>query len=1158
MTKKLIALLIVGLLWLLPVAASGADAEQKNPAPSAPPSPTAVTIEELQSRRSAIESMAEIDAAAKTQSLKYIDQAIAYVEMANNAGRKEHELSEIVQTAPARLKILQDELKKPVAEDKNVALQARQMSKLELEQQLQQKEAAWTAAQSRLDDWNKRLTDEKAAINQTAEKIETLASRLTEVQTELEAISDADKSDISNYTRFQSLQSEEKYLTAEIQFNELRNRSHNLLVELFRTERHVAQKALDVKERILRSWQAEVQQHRQQEAAEASREAHEAVVEDSLLPRIAREQLDINLQLSNELEKVTREEADLASLYESHQSRLKVLQEQFETAQKRVSLAELTDTIGLALRTQRLNLPKAGEYVSDSDERQIRMGEINERMIALSPMLRELADPGALAEQMMASIDYLSYANRSLLELKIRELITGRIDIIEKLKSSYDRISKLLQDIEFTEQKLVTTAGDFGELLDRHLLWIRSSKPVRIGDIEKLKVSLGWFFQSNFWKQFFADMARSVRRDTATWAIGVLLGLLLILSRGWSKRKLDLIAEGIERQVEDSFLLTIKALGLTIMLACAWPFLIAFPAYQLTRLQQLHQFSTAIAGGMIYVAIPLVVLTLFYNICRKHGLAQTHFQWPESARRTLKANLAWFTPVFAFSSFFLGASAIISDHEYSDVLGKLAILIQGLTVSLYAARILSFKGGVVSVLIEKYPHGWWCRLRHLWYALTILMPLLIIFLAMMGYFYSALEIRILVRNTIGLILVLFIFECLVLRLLTLAHRRIAWEKAVLAQQQQKKAAADTDSGPTSASGEQGSLSLEEFSIGIKTIDVQTRTLLNLVIYIVAVVGVWAIWEPAFPALGIFQDIHLWSYTTVINGSTETVPVTLANIAISAMAIVITIIAVRNLPGLLEMILLNRLPLDPGARYAYSTVSRYVLTAVGILVVLNGLGIQWSKLQWLIAALSVGLGFGLQEIVANFISGLIVLFERPFRLGDTVTVGQVHGTVTRIRIRATTIMDWDRKELIVPNKEFITGQLINWTLTEELVRIKIPIGIAYGSDTDLAEQILLKAAKTNPLVVKSPEPQAVFLSFGDNALGFELRIHIKNINDWIPMLHDMNRTIDKEFRKAGITIAFPQRDVHLDATDPLEVRVVSKPSVSETVERSSMGRKESDR
>ena len=124
--------------------------------------------------------------------------------------------------------------------------------------------------------------------------------------------------------------------------------------------------------------------------------------------------------------------------------------------------------------------------------------------------------------------------------------------------------------------------------------------------------------------------------------------------------------------------------------------------------------------------------------------------------------------------------------------------------------------------------------------------------------------------------------------------------------------------------------------------------------------------------------------------------------------------------------------------------RYAITAIGIIVTFGAMGLRWSGIQWLVAALSVGLGFGLQEIVANFVCGLIILFERPFRVGDVVTIGDQTGTVTRIQIRATTVTDWDRRELIVPNKEFITGKLINWSLSDPITRVVVPVGVAYGS------------------------------------------------------------------------------------------------------------------
>jgi potassium efflux system protein len=672
-----------------------------------------------------------------------------------------------------------------------------------------------------------------------------------------------------------------------------------------------------------------------------------------------------------------------------------------------------------------------------------------------------------------------------------------------------------------------------------------------MGDIMKLQVSLGSFFKPASWVRFSEDMSRSFRQRTAVWIIGLLIGLLLIVSRRWARRKLKYIAECVEQQVEDSFLLTIKALGLTLLLAARLSFLLAFLAIQLMGLHSADPFSTGIAGGLIQAVPSLIFMVLFYNICRKNGLAQAHFQWPESARRTPQRNLRWLIPITAVCAFFLGAMETIPEFEFTDALAKLALMMNALAVSIFAAVILRFRGGITSVLIEKYPRSWLGRLRYVWYPLAILVPLFIIWLAAIGYYYSAIELADLVRKTIVLFLTLIVFNDLVRRMLVLARRRIAWKNAMLAQRQQKETMSETDSGTASAATEEDQSSLMESIIGMSAIDEQTRTLLKMVIFIFALAGVWTIWEPVFPAFGILQDVELWSYTRVVDGITQTVSISLASIAISVIVIFITIMAVRNLPGLLEMILLNRLPMDPGARYAYSTVCRYAITALGIVIALNTMGIRWSNLQWLIAALGVGLGFGLQEIVANFISGLIVLFERPFGIGDTVTVGEIHGTVTRIRIRATTIMDWDRKELIVPNKEFITGRLINWSLSDKVIRIKIPVGIAYGSDTELAEKILLKAAKANPLVLDSPEPDAVFLRFGDNTLNFELRVYINDIDNWIPMLHSMNQAIDKEFRKAGITIAFPQRDVHLDTTGPLEVRVVSEAaSGSKTAKRSS--------
>ena len=351
---------------------------------------------------------------------------------------------------------------------------------------------------------------------------------------------------------------------------------------------------------------------------------------------------------------------------------------------------------------------------------------------------------------------------------------------------------------------------------------------------------------------------------------------------------------------------------------------------------------------------------------------------------------------------------------------------------------------------------------------------------------------------------LIIFNDLAKRMLLLAKRRIAIKRAIANQEMQFK----SPSGKETTVGPDGIVlaSPMEPVVEIRKIDAQTQTFIETgFIHLSAGrhVGhlercVPGLRRPAgYPILEL-QYCGGWVLP-------KPFPSTLGSILLAIIVAVTTVIASRNLPGLLEVILLNRLPMDPGARYAYSSVCRYVIIAIGMVITFNSIGLQWAKLQWLLAALSVGLGFGLQEIVANFICGLIVLFERPCTVGDTITIGETSGTVSRIRIRATTIVDWDRKELIVPNKEFVVGRLVNWSLTDKYIRIRVPVGIAYGSDTKLAEKLLMEAARKNKLVVSDPEPSTFFKGFGDNTLDFELRVYIDDINNWIPMLNELNMT-----------------------------------------------------
>jgi potassium-dependent mechanosensitive channel len=273
-------------------------------------------------------------------------------------------------------------------------------------------------------------------------------------------------------------------------------------------------------------------------------------------------------------------------------------------------------------------------------------------------------------------------------------------------------------------------------------------------------------------------------------------------------------------------------------------------------------------------------------------------------------------------------------------------------------------------------------------------------------------------------------------------------------------------------------------------------------------------------------------------------ITLADLAMAIVTLAMVWVANRNVPGFLEIVVLSHLPLKSGERYAITTVCRYVIIAVGVTVTCGFLGLSWGKVQWLLAAMTVGLGFGLQEIFANFISGLILLFERPIRVGDTVTIGEISGTISRIHIRATTVTTWDRKELIIPNKEFVTGQVVNWTLSDSVVRIVIPVGVAYGSDTHRVESVLRRIVDEHPMVIRDPLPQVFFVGFGASSLDFEARVFIADVDQLAAVRHELLNAIDRAFQKAGIEIAFPHRDIHIRSiAGPLPVVDAGDPDKS---------------
>jgi potassium-dependent mechanosensitive channel len=244
----------------------------------------------------------------------------------------------------------------------------------------------------------------------------------------------------------------------------------------------------------------------------------------------------------------------------------------------------------------------------------------------------------------------------------------------------------------------------------------------------------------------------------------------------------------------------------------------------------------------------------------------------------------------------------------------------------------------------------------------------------------------------------------------------------------------------------------------------------------------------------------------------------------AVVLVLLLVVTRVVQRWLEVELLPRTRVEPSLQLSIVTIFGYVGAITAIALALTGLGFDLQKIALIAGALSVGIGFGLQSIVSNFVSGLILLTERPIRVGDSIMVKGEEGWVRRVRVRATEIETYDRASVIIPNSELISGVVKNWTRANTLGRIIVKVGVGYDSDPDQVREILSEIARAHPLVVQSPPPAVFLLSFGESALEFELRCVVADVEKGLLVKSDLHYAIFKAFRKSGIEIPYPQREL----------------------------------
>ncbi len=750
----------------------------------------------------------------------------------------------------------------------------------------------------------------------------------------------------------------------------------------------------------------------------------------------------------------------------------------------------------------------------------------------------------------------------------VRALLAARRDLLDRLIQQYGRYSNVLVEHRGVSQHFTESIDAVQHFLYTHVLWVRSvPRPIipRPGD---LVAAFRWLVNPTRGESPVAigsEDGLKVRPVDILFLLGSCLVLVSVRRIGM---RLAELADRVEDPERDAFRYTVEALMLTALLAAPLPVVLYVGSNLLERAGSTTPL-TASAGALAMVTLIAAVLEFIRQLFTPRGLAEAHFSWPLKVTRLLHRGLlvpeAVAIPLL-YVAIYLAKVGIRLDspldlQTYNNSLGRVAFILG-----------LGFLGVTVLLLLrperkddvaEHDPPVIWSKVFSKYafptavlvaYPLIFLGAILPAILAIFGFYVTGILLAYQMLRTIT-------FGIAVLVGGGLIHRwRVASRRNAL-----------RDAGGKTV--DDGTLK------DISAAEAQTRQLFRFVAAAVMTIGLFSIWSDALPLFQMLKRVQMWPRVTLMEPVQTNVldsvtvgrqqetgqpdqadapppeaaqipdavegvagdaqagpaaadsPLTLWNLLESILVGFVAFVLARNIPGLLELFLRRRTTIDSGARVAFATLVRYAITIIGLTLVFGLLGISWSKVQWLAAALTFGLGFGLQEIVANFVSGLILLVERPVRVGDVVTIGNLMGKVTRIQIRATTITLWDRSEMIVPNKEFITTKLVNWTLSDSKRRIEIPLRIAYGADLKQVKEILTEIGDRHPDVLEDPAPHALVLGFGEDAIAVELRF-VVDFGMGLRVKDEVQMSIDKAFRKAGIEFALPQRRIQVISGPPL--------------------------
>lgn len=1067
-------------------------------------SPNQVAETSIRNQISALKT-GTLDSTSTDSQAQNLEATLRFVEQTKKQKQDMAALEKQISTLPQEVIALQNRTKAYKEESDSLSEKSYALLSLgALTQKQNELEAALQSAQVNFADLDTRLSNSRNLLKNNQKLLDENLARMQEINR-------AKNTTQSNQSLLDKWNAELTFLEENNRFNALLNNNAEKLISLDEAKRNEAiakqqliQKQLSVLQETLNTKRLEDSQQKAQEVANQT-------IASSIENYLIKEELEDNQSLSQflvqqtqKLNALSRDDLRMKNVLEGLTQTQRNIDEQISALQGTLVLSKVINKQKQALPTESFNKNLANSisnvrvHIFEYSQQRDELYNIDDYIKNITEHLEE-----PLTEEEHQALNKILKERQQLLD-----------EIIKSLNSQLN----ISINIENNQKQSMAISDALQRKLQQQSFWVNSNNPFDLNWIQSFP-SLAFDEISELAKYISFD---NVHQNLLQMLVFTIAFLFISFLLNWKKQaikdRLAFIASRVNTLKNDSHWYTPEAMFWTILLALPST-LMFFAAYSLAAFLFLHDPISAWRWGLrltLYWWFFATVLSLL----RPNGLAYRHFGMPQESNRIFQRIIKqsiWIVGLLLVSSIPSQVDTIGYTH---DAIGQVMSII-ALALCLFVVRPLLNKG------IKEYQNAKTedgskrnISLFKLLRLILIVAPISLIVLILLGYYYTAVYLITHLLNSYFVILFWVFGRYFAYRFVSISARRLAYRRL---QEKRQKIREQQAADAQSNSKEDAK---EEESIKLSVVNQQIFRVTDLIGWVVLFALLYVVWSDLLSVAYYLDGVILWES----NDGTQVDSVTLLNLMRALLYVMVTYVLVKNIAGILEVTFFSRMRLSKGTPQTIITVLTYIIITIGSVSAFSALGISWTKIQWIFTALSVGLGFGVREIFGSFVSGSILLFERPIRVGDKVTVGQYTGIITKIRLRSTTLLNSDNMEVVLPNQAFVTDRFINWTLNNTITRLQILFKVSYDTDLERMKVLLLQAVSEAPKVLAEPKMEINLLRFGDNALEHELLVFVGELGDRTETMNFLQSRINQLFRENGIQFALNQLDVHLHSSE----------------------------